>query len=106
MTAARRISRVAGWPFRMLLLGAVQLYRLTLGPMFAGRCRFYPSCSNYAVDSLRTHGAFRGGLLALWRILRCSPLTAGGLDPVPPPGSWRPAPGPPEYDNVIQEGGR
>ncbi len=106
MTALRRVSRVAGWPFRMLLLGVVELYRLTLGPMFAGRCRFYPSCSNYAVESLRTHGAFKGGLLAAWRLLRCSPLSDGGIDPVPPPGSWRVPAEPPEYDNVIQEGRR
>lgn len=99
MTAVRRVSRVAGWPLRMALLGLVELYRLTLGPMFAGRCRFYPSCSSYAAQSLRTHGAVKGGLLAVWRVLRCSPLTEGGLDPVPPAGSRR---RPPEYDNVIQ----
>jgi putative membrane protein insertion efficiency factor len=106
MTAVRAILRTAGWPFRMLLLGVVELYRLTLGPMFAGRCRFYPSCSNYAVLSLRTHGAFKGGLLAGWRVLRCSPLTDGGIDHVPPPGSWRSAPVSQEYDSVIHEGGR
>lgn len=106
MTIVRRVSRAAGWPFRMVLLGLVELYRLTLGPLFAGRCRFYPSCSNYAVESLRTHGAFKGGLLAAWRLLRCSPLSDGGLDPVPPHGSWRPAVGTDEYDNVIHEGRR
>ena len=99
MTAVRRVSKVAGWPLRMALLGLVELYRLTLGPIFAGRCRFYPSCSNYAAQAIRTHGALKGGLLAAWRVLRCSPLTQGGLDQVPPEGSWR---RPPEYDNVIQ----
>jgi putative membrane protein insertion efficiency factor len=106
MTTVGRVSRLAGWPFRMLLLGLVELYRLTLGPMFAGRCRFYPSCSNYAVGSLRIHGAFKGGLLAAWRLLRCSPLSDGGPDPVPPRGSWRAAAGPGEYDTVIHEGRR
>ena len=83
---------ILGWPARMLVLGLIQLYRYTLGPMFAGRCRFYPSCSSYAVGAVRAHGAFKGSLLAGWRLLRCSPVTAGGLDPVPEPGRWAPAP--------------
>ena len=75
---------VAGWPLRALLLGAIGLYRVTVGPLLAGRCRFHPSCSAYALEAIRTHGAVRGGVLAAWRVLRCSPLTAGGPDPVPP----------------------
>jgi putative membrane protein insertion efficiency factor len=89
MTAVRRAATVAGWPLRMLLLGLVQLYRRTLGPLFAGRCRFYPSCSNYALESLQVHGALKGLVLASWRLLRCTPLSPGGLDPVPPRGAWR-----------------
>jgi putative membrane protein insertion efficiency factor len=85
----RRAAWLLGWPFRMVLLGLVGLWRRTLGPVFAGRCRFYPSCSNYAVGAIRTHGAMKGGFLAAWRLLRCSPLSPGGLDPVPPPGAWK-----------------
>lgn len=73
----------AGFPLRILLLGLIWAWRLTLGPMLAGRCRFYPSCSNYAYEAIRTHGAVKGSGLAIWRVLRCSPLTAGGPDPVP-----------------------
>jgi putative membrane protein insertion efficiency factor len=75
---------ILGWPVRTILLGLIGLYRVTLGPMMAGRCRFHPSCSAYALEAIRVHGALKGSRLAVWRILRCSPLTAGGPDPVPP----------------------
>jgi len=52
-------------------------------------CRFEPSCSRYALDALERHGALKGALLAVWRVLRCNPLSKGGYDPVPPPGRWR-----------------
>ena len=97
---ARRLAWTIGWPARMVVLGIIELYRHTLGPVFAGRCRFYPSCSNYAVQAVRRHGAVKGSLLAGWRLLRCSPLTAGGPDPVPERGRWR-ATSPAAYDNVI-----
>ena len=87
--AVRRAAWLVGWPARALLLGLVFASRRTLGPLFAGRCRFYPSCSNYAVEAIRAHGALKGGVLAAWRVARCSPLSAGGLDPVPGPGSWK-----------------
>jgi putative membrane protein insertion efficiency factor len=100
---ARRLAWALGWPARILVLGLIELYRFTLGPMFAGRCRFYPSCSNYAVQAVRRHGALKGSLLAGWRLLRCSPLTSGGLDPVPEHGRWRGSPKPSAYDSVIHE---
>ena len=104
---AARVLWVLGWPARMAVLGVVQVYRHTVGPMFAGRCRFYPSCSNYALAAVRTHGAFKGSVLAAWRLLRCSPLTEGGIDPVPDRGRWRPrAEERPKYDSVIPAGGR
>jgi putative membrane protein insertion efficiency factor len=79
----RRALWWAGLPARAVLLGLVRAYRRTFRGALAGRCRFHPSCSAYADEAIRVHGAFRGGALAAWRVLRCSPLTAGGLDPVP-----------------------
>lgn len=74
---------VAGGPFRAALVGLILGYRLTLGRLAAGRCRFHPTCSAYAIEAIRIHGALKGSGLAVWRVLRCSPLTAGGPDPVP-----------------------
>jgi putative membrane protein insertion efficiency factor len=82
----------AGAPVRAVLIGAISAYRLLLGGMLAGRCRFHPSCSAYALDAIRIHGALRGSALAVWRVLRCSPLTAGGVDPVPARPERGPAP--------------
>ncbi|MFP3938200.1 MAG: membrane protein insertion efficiency factor YidD [Phycisphaerae bacterium] len=68
---------------RWALILTVQLYRLTLGPVLGGRCRFLPTCSEYAIEALRRHGAVRGTLLTAWRVLRCHPFSKGGYDPVP-----------------------
>ena len=62
----------------------VHAYQLTLGPLMGGACRFTPSCSEYAIDAVRTHGAARGVWLALKRVGRCHPLGGHGIDPVPP----------------------
>ena len=71
------------------LLVLVWCYQKTLSPLIpavfgpnAG-CRFYPSCSHYAAEALRVHGVWRGLALAVWRLLRCTPLSKGGIDPVP-----------------------
>ncbi|MES2264116.1 MAG: membrane protein insertion efficiency factor YidD [Pseudomonadota bacterium] len=64
----------------------LRFYQLAISPMLGPRCRFYPSCSNYALEAIRTHGAARGAWLATRRVCRCHPWNAGGLDPVPPPG--------------------
>jgi len=69
-------------PQRILLL-AVEAYRVTLSPLLGGHCRFEPSCSRYAEEAIRRHGAARGARLALGRILRCHPFRPGGHDPVP-----------------------
>jgi putative membrane protein insertion efficiency factor len=66
------------------LTGAVKLYQFTLRPVLGMQCRFTPSCSDYALQALRAHGAVRGSGLAAWRVLRCNPWCEGGHDPVPP----------------------
>jgi len=68
---------------RSLLVASIRIYQNTLSPILGPRCRFYPSCSHYAVEAIERHGAARGSLLAAKRIARCHPLNAGGFDPVP-----------------------
>ena len=66
-----------------LLMLLVRLYQLSFASLFGGRCRFTPSCSAYAIEALRVHGTLQGGRLAVWRVMRCSPICTGGHDPVP-----------------------
>ena len=68
---------------RALLLALIRGYRRALSPLLGPRCRFYPSCSHYAIEAIERHGAARGGWLAARRITRCHPLNEGGFDPVP-----------------------
>ncbi len=71
----------AGAPLRAVLIGLIRLYRVTVGQMLlGGQCRFYPSCSSYAEGAIRELGWIRGSALGIWRIVRCSPLSAGGVD--------------------------
>ena len=65
------------------LLFLVRVYMVLLSPFFGGACKFEPSCSNYAHEAIARHGARRGTILALKRLLRCRPFTVGGYDPVP-----------------------
>ncbi len=58
-------------------------YKLLISPMIGQRCRFHPTCSQYAIDALKSHGLVIGGWLSVKRILKCHPLHAGGFDPVP-----------------------
>lgn len=69
---------------KKLLLSIIRFYRKHISPHLPAMCRYYPTCSCYAIEAIETHGAFRGFLLALWRVLRCNPLSKGGYDPVPP----------------------
>ena len=60
----------------------VRLYRRLVSPALPRRCKYEPTCSAYALEALRSHGALRGGVLAGWRLLRCNPFSHGGYDPV------------------------
>jgi putative membrane protein insertion efficiency factor len=69
-------------PIRGLLIGGVRGYQRVISPLFPRRCKYYPTCSQYAIDAVREYGAGRGFVLAVWRLLRCNPLSYGGYDPV------------------------
>ncbi|HTY49403.1 MAG TPA: membrane protein insertion efficiency factor YidD [Steroidobacteraceae bacterium] len=68
---------------RLLATILIRLYQWTLSPLLGPACRFHPTCSQYALEAIRLHGAFRGGVLALKRLSRCHPWHEGGVDPVP-----------------------
>lgn len=68
---------------RWVLIALVRIYQLFIGPLLPATCRYYPSCSAYAIEALERHGALRGLGLAVRRIARCHPFRAGGYDPVP-----------------------
>jgi len=69
-------------PAARIALLPIRFYRRFLSPALGQRCRYYPTCSAYAEESVRELGAFRGMILAAWRVLRCNPFSPGGLDPV------------------------
>ncbi len=86
LTAPSGARRIAGWLARggaWLLIFLVRGYQVVLSPLFPPACRYYPSCSQYAIEALEKHGALRGGWLAARRIARCHPFRPGGYDPVP-----------------------
>jgi len=68
---------------RRVLIFLAKAYRLVISPVLPPSCRFYPTCSEYAIEALSKHGALRGGWLTLRRLGRCHPFCAGGIDPVP-----------------------
>jgi putative membrane protein insertion efficiency factor len=97
LRALRRGLWLLGAPARLALIGLVRLYRAGLSGWLGAQCRFHPTCSQYAEDAIRAVGAVRGSALAVWRVARCGPFGAGGVDPAPAadPRSL------PEYDNAI-----
>ena len=68
---------------RLVLVAVVRGYQMILSPLLPAACRYYPSCSAYAIEALERHGALRGTWLAMRRIARCNPFRPGGFDPVP-----------------------
>ena len=69
---------------RRVVIALLRGYQFAISPMFGPTCRFYPSCSSYAIQSVQRHGTLRGGWLAVRRLARCHPWNPGGVDHVPP----------------------
>lgn len=66
------------------MIGLIRFYQIFLSPLkWRTHCRFIPTCSQYAIEAIEKYGAWKGGRLALWRIVRCNPFSKGGYDPVP-----------------------
>ncbi|ENO78352.1 membrane protein insertion efficiency factor YidD [Thauera sp. 63] len=68
---------------KTVLIALLRFYRYAISPMLGRNCRFYPTCSEYAIEAVQRHGALRGGWLAAKRVGRCHPFNPGGYDPVP-----------------------
>jgi putative membrane protein insertion efficiency factor len=86
----------SGWPRRLAiapLVALIKLYQYLISPLIGPRCRFLPTCSDYALEALARHGLARGGWLAARRLLRCHPWGDSGYDPVPPAMADAPRPG-------------
>ena len=88
----RGVDLSLGRAARALLSGLILGYQRLISPLLGPRCRFYPSCSTYALEAIRVHGAAKGTVLATARVCRCHPWNAGGVDPVPARGTWKPEP--------------
>jgi putative membrane protein insertion efficiency factor len=68
---------------RIILIFLIKTYQKIISPILGPRCRFYPTCSNYAIEAIIKHGVIKGGALALKRLLKCHPFNKGGYDPIP-----------------------
>lgn len=68
---------------KKLLLSGIRFYQKYISVLKRTKCPYFPSCSQYGYEAVEKYGAFKGGLLAIWRIIRCNPLSKGGYDPVP-----------------------
>ena len=68
---------------KFILIKMIKFYRKHLSPLKRSHCPYTPTCSQYGLDAIEKYGALKGGLLAIWRILRCNPFSKGGYDPVP-----------------------
>lgn len=68
---------------KYVLMLPLYIYKKIISPLFPARCKYYPTCSSYAVQAIGRFGVIRGSILAAWRLLRCNPWSEGGVDPVP-----------------------
>lgn len=68
---------------KKIFLKLIGFYQLAISPLLPPACRFHPCCSDYGKEAIEIHGALKGGLLTLWRLLRCQPFAKSGFDPVP-----------------------
>tara|TARA_R110001606_G_scaffold90295_1_gene202079 strand:- start:2424 stop:2768 length:345 start_codon:yes stop_codon:yes gene_type:complete len=71
------------WALTSVMIGCIKTYQYTLSPLLGPRCRFWPSCSSYTIEAIQVHGPIKGGWMAVKRIVKCHPGSAGGMDPVP-----------------------
>jgi putative membrane protein insertion efficiency factor len=78
-------------PARRVAVAPIKLYQAVISPALGERCRYYPSCSEYAVQAIQRFGILRGLVLAAWRLLRCNPFSSGGIDPVENQRLFRPS---------------
>lgn len=74
---------------KFIIISLIKFYKKHISPHFPARCKYYPTCSRYALDAIERFGAFKGSLLALWRLLRCNPWSMGGVDFVPDKFTFR-----------------
>ena len=68
---------------KKLLIRLIEFYRKFISPMKSTKCPYFPTCSEYGLEAIQVHGALKGSILVVWRILRCNPFSKGGYDPVP-----------------------
>ena len=68
---------------KYIFMALIKFYKKCISPLFPPCCKYYPTCSSYALDAFRKYGFFKGFILTIWRILRCNPWSMGGFDPVP-----------------------
>lgn len=85
MNPWQKIRKILVWP----AIGLIRGYQKFVSPLLGPRCKYYPSCSAYTLRALQVHGLGKGSVLGIWRILRCNPLSDGGVDHVPLPGQWK-----------------
>ena len=85
------VTEKPSWWVAFLLL-PIRFYQRYVSALLGQNCKYFPSCSSYAVQALTRHGLIKGTLLAVWRLLRCNPWSRGGSDRVPQPGRWKPDP--------------
>lgn len=87
--ARRAWDMTVGRLLSLFLVGGIRGYQRFISPLRGPTCRYYPTCSAYALGAVRTHGPVKGFLLAVGRLVRCNPWSPGGIDHVPEKGTWR-----------------